>query len=77
MEMLVVARYRPNSRRRKLEDVNLRLERMRLLLRLARESNLGSNRGFESSMKAIDEVGRMVHGWRSGIPSFDHAESEG
>ncbi len=45
-EMLVEARYEPEPRRRLLHDVNLRLERVRHLLRLALATNATSNRGF-------------------------------
>jgi hypothetical protein len=66
VEDLVVARYRPQGRRALLEAVNLRLERMRHLLRLARGAEACPFSVFEASMKAIDEAGRMVHGWRTG-----------
>lgn len=35
LEMLVVARYEPGMRRKTLREVNLRLERLRFLLRIA------------------------------------------
>lgn len=67
VEMLVQARYEPGSRRRLLPEINLRLERMRFLFRLARDSKVGTPNGFESAMRRIDEAGRMVHGWRQAI----------
>ena len=63
-ELLVVARYEPPRRRRNLRTVNLLLDRMRHLLRLARGADLAPGKGFESAMRGIDEAGRMVHGWR-------------
>ena len=66
-ELLVVARYEPRRRRDHLKRVNLILERMRLLLRLAREMGAVSPKGFESSMRSIDEAGRMIHGWRKSL----------
>lgn len=66
VEDLVIARYRPGDRPARLAAVNLRLERMRHLFRLARGSSACPFAVFESSMNAIDEVGRMVHGWRAG-----------
>lgn len=63
-ELLVQARYDPSLRRRLLYDVNLRLERMRFLHRIARDARVENKKGFESTMRQIDEVGRMVHGWR-------------
>lgn len=66
-ELLVQARYEPRWRSRLLYDVNLRLERMRLLVRIAKASGVENERGFESVMRGLDECGRMVHGWRVAI----------
>ena len=64
VEDLVVARYRRAGRATRLEAVNLTLERMRHLFRLAREAGACPFTVFETSMKALDEAGRMIHGWR-------------
>jgi hypothetical protein len=64
LEMLVVARYEPRQRGAILREVNLRLERLRFLLRIARERGVMPPGGFETAMRGIDELGRMVHGWR-------------
>lgn len=66
VEELVVARYRREGRRRRLEDVNLRLERLRHLFRLAKAAKVCPFAVFESAMRALDETGRMLHGWRRG-----------
>lgn len=66
-EMLVLARYEPKQRARLLHEVNLRLERMRFLCRIAVESRVENPKGFESTLRQLDEVGRMVHGWRVAI----------
>jgi hypothetical protein len=66
-ELLVVARYEPRERARALRAANLLLERMRLCLRLARAARIASPRGFESAVRGIDEVGRMLHGWREAL----------
>jgi hypothetical protein len=66
-EMLVQARYEPRLRSRLLHDVNLRLERMRFLCRIAKDSRVEHDQGFESTMRGLDECGRMVHGWRVAI----------
>ena len=63
-ELLVQARYEPRGRSRLLHDVNLRLERMRFLCRIAKDSRVEHEKGFESTMRGLDECGRMVHGWR-------------
>jgi len=64
LEMLVVARYEPGERRRILREVNLRLERLRFLLRIARARGVMPAAGFETALRGIDELGRMIHGWR-------------
>lgn len=67
LEMLVVARYEPGRRRELLREVNLRLEQLRFLLRMARARQVMPPAGFETAMRGIDELGRMVHGWRVAI----------
>jgi hypothetical protein len=37
------------------------------LLRLARARNAMPAASFESAARSIDEVGRMLHGWRSAV----------
>ena len=64
LEELVVARYERSGRRPRLERVNLKLERMRHLLRLALRAHACPHKVFESSMRQLDETGRMLHGWR-------------
>jgi len=66
-EMLVQARYEPRQRGSLLKAVNLRLERMRFLCRIARDAGVENGKGFESTMVKLDECGRMVHGWRTAI----------
>lgn len=67
VEGLVIARYARDGRRQRLDAVNLRLERIRHLLRLARRASACSASVFESAMRALDEVGRMLHGWRTAL----------
>jgi hypothetical protein len=62
VEALVEARY-TRERREILVRVNLRLERMRVLLRLSRDLGVFSLKSVEHSAKLIDEVGAMVGGW--------------
>ena len=66
-EMLLQARFEPRPRSRLLHKINLRLERMRFLCRIARDAKIQQKGGFESTMRQLDEVGRMVHGWRVAI----------
>jgi hypothetical protein len=67
LEKLVEARYEPRRRRGLLHEVNLLLERMRFLWRAARDARVENSKGFEQAMRRLDEVGRMVHGWRVAI----------
>jgi hypothetical protein len=62
-ELLIVARWEPRERKRALREVNLRLERMRFLLRIARSRGIMPSSGFETAMRHVDETGRMLHGW--------------
>jgi hypothetical protein len=63
-ELLVIAKYERAQRRDALYRVNLKLERLRHLFRLAKAAGVMPNRGFESALRGVDEAGRMVHGWR-------------
>ena len=67
IELLVQARYEPKLRAPLLRTVNLRLERMRFLCRVAKDGGVEHGKGFESTMRGLDECGRMVHGWRVAI----------
>ncbi len=62
--LLVSARYEPSGRTAALRECNLTLEKMRFLLRLARNAGIDGNRSFERLVGDLDEVGRMLHGWR-------------
>ena len=67
VEDLIAARYRRRGRSQRLDAVNLRLERMRHLFRLAKAARVCPRSVFESSVRSLDEVGRMLHGWREGL----------
>jgi hypothetical protein len=59
---LVEATYSRN-RTPVLRGVNLKLETLRLLLRLATDLQLLDLRRYEHAARAIDEIGRLVGGW--------------
>ena len=67
VEDLVAARYSRAGRRQRLDAVNLRLERLRHLFRLAKGARVCPFNVYESSIRSLDEVGRMLHGWRTSI----------
>ena len=62
VEDLVEARY---ARRRadRLKQINLKLERVRVLLRICHDLKYLPHGSYEFAMRSLDEVGRMVGGW--------------
>lgn len=73
MEQLIVARYEPGKRGSTLRRINLTLERMRHLLRVAKAQGFVASTAFETTMRGIDETGRMVGGWRKSLGVRSHA----
>ena len=71
LERLVEATF-TRSRSRLLDRVNVDLDKLRLLLRLAKELGYLDARRYEHAARRIDEVGRLVGGWRRA-----HREAEG
>ena len=65
-ELLVEARY-TRDRAAPLRQINLNLEKMRLLLRLCHQQAVLDHRAFTHATTAIDEVGRMVGGWERSL----------
>jgi len=65
LEALVLARYARGPRKRELlDEIDGRLARLRVLLRLAHDRRYLSRRGFEHVIRAVDEAGRMLGGWQ-------------
>ncbi len=62
LEGLVEATYSRN-RVPTLATVNIRLNKLRLLFRLATELHLVDHRRYEHAARSIDEIGRLVGGW--------------
>lgn len=62
VEDLVEARYARRKPER-LKAVNLKLERLRLLLRLCHDLQLLPHQSYEFAVRSLDEAGRMVGGW--------------
>lgn len=68
LEDLVEARYTRGQRRAEaLKEMNLRLARLRVLIRLSHRRGYLSNRGYEYVSDKIDEAGRMLGGWIKGV----------
>lgn len=66
-QALVDARF-ARDRAGALDCANADLDRLRLLLRLARDLGCLAARQAEHAFLAIDEVGRMVGGWKRSGP---------
>jgi hypothetical protein len=64
VELLVGARYDRNGREQALAEANLKLEKIRILCRLAMQAQAMPAKSFETAMRGVDETGRMLHGWR-------------
>jgi hypothetical protein len=62
VEDLVEARY-SRDKRATLRRANLRLEKLRVLLRLSHMRRYLSHDAFAHASKAINEAGRMLGGW--------------
>jgi len=63
LEALTEATF-TQRRSRLLDRVNLDLDKLRLLLRLAKDLGCLDRRRYEYAVRRIDEVGRLVGGWR-------------
>lgn len=69
LDELVLARYEREGRRQRLEAINLRLERLRHLFRLARRAQVCPSGVHETSVRSLDEIGRLLSGWRRRLAS--------
>ncbi|MCB1813029.1 MAG: diversity-generating retroelement protein Avd [Candidatus Competibacteraceae bacterium] len=62
VEDLVEARY-SRDKQAILHRINLRLEKLRLLLRLCHRQKFLSHEAYEHAMRALNESGHMLGGW--------------
>ncbi len=62
VEDLVEARY-SRDKRATLRRANLRLEKLRVLLRLSHKMRYLSHDGYAHATKAVNEAGKMLGGW--------------
>lgn len=62
VEDLVEARY-SRDKRATLRRANLRLEKLRVLLRLSHKMRYLSHDGYAHASKAVNEAGKMLGGW--------------
>jgi hypothetical protein len=64
LEQLIVATY-SKARDRPLSEANLGLEKLRFLFRICAELRYLDLRRYEHAARTLDEVGRMVGGWKA------------
>ncbi|MCP4379508.1 MAG: diversity-generating retroelement protein Avd [bacterium] len=62
VEDLIEARY-THDKQPILRRANLRLEKLRVLLRISYEQRYLSYNSYEHATRAVNEVGRMLGGW--------------
>lgn len=62
IEDLVEARY-TKEKLEILKRINLRLEKLRILLRLSHGFRYLSTQSYEYATKILNEIGRMIGGW--------------
>lgn len=61
-EDLIEARY-SSDKRALLKRINLKLEKLRVLLRLSHTLQYLPHNGYEHAARSINEAGRMLGGW--------------
>jgi len=76
VEDLVEARYN-HEKRALLKRANLRLEKLRVLLRLSHKLRYLPHNSYEHAMKAINEAGRMLGGWDKQQQTLESHETPG
>lgn len=62
LDDIIEALYR-KDREHLYEQVNIKLEKLRVFLRLSRDRGVLSDSQLRFAIGEIDEVGRMWHGW--------------
>ena len=63
LEHLIEATY-TRQRSRQLTQANLGIEKLRILFRLAMELRHLNKRRYEHAARSLDEIGRLIGGWR-------------
>lgn len=72
LERLIEATF-TRARMAHLQQANLGLEKLRVMIRLAHEFRYLDSRRYEHAARQIDEVGRLVGGWRKAQLDHDAA----
>ena len=66
LEDIIECRYDRSVRSSRLNYLNIKLEKLRILLRLCHELTHLSHKHYEYAMVHINEVGKMAAGWLKG-----------
>jgi len=66
LDLLIAAKYR-REKVNLLDEANLRLEQLRFQIRLAHDEAWMSHREFGLAAASVDEVGRLIGGWRRAV----------
>ena len=67
LDDLTIAAWTGAGKRAVLDRANLRLTRLRVMLRMARDLGHLPRGKHEDAVRAIDTVGRMLGGWRRSL----------
>jgi len=63
---LTAANYSAETRRKNLIEANLKLDHLRILVRLCKDLNLLSFKSYAYQAEIVNEIGRQVGGWMKG-----------
>jgi len=64
LDLLIEAKYTSTGKAVLLERANIVLARMRFTVRMACDEKFIGIRGYEFLARSMDEVGRLIGGWR-------------
>lgn len=68
LEEIIKCRYDKAARKTGFKGINIKFEKLRILLRICHEMNYLSNKQFEYAVTSINEVGKMTGTWLKGGP---------
>ena len=63
IELIIEARYLPQSRQNNFKNINIKLEKLRIFFRFAYELKFISLKQYEFITREINETGAMIGGW--------------
>ncbi|MDD4497025.1 MAG: diversity-generating retroelement protein Avd, partial [Methanosarcinaceae archaeon] len=66
LEDIIECRYDKAVRKAGFKGINIKFEKLRILLRICHEMNYLSNKQFEYAVISINEVGKMTGTWLKG-----------